>query len=163
MKILYFGAQKSGKSSLAEARVKAISDQTPYYVATYDSGFDDSEMALRLEKHRLTRQNDFITIEESRNLLHVIKEGETYLIDCVSMWLFNRLNEEEALLIGELEKLCSLEANIVFVLNDVGSGIIPADPLSRRYVDLSGIIGQTLARLCDEVIEVKLGLEIRLK
>ena len=120
-------------------------------------------MALRLEKHRLTRQNDFITIEESRDLCHVVKAGETHLIDCVSMWLFNCLDEDEALLVGELEKLCSLEANIVFVLNDVGSGVIPADPLSRRFVDLSGIIGQTLARLCDEVIEVKLGLEVRLK
>nr|WP_294892775.1 hypothetical protein [Sulfuricurvum sp. MLSB] len=35
--------------------------------------------------------------------------------------------------------------------------------MSRRYVDLSGIIGQTLARICDEVYEVKLGLERRLK
>ena len=51
----------------------------------------------------------------------------------------------------------------MFVLNDVTHGVIPVDSLSRRYVDLSGIIGQKLASLCDEVIEVKLGLEQRLK
>lgn len=163
MKILYYGPQKSGKSSLAEARAKAIASRPPRYIATYDNRFDDAEMAVRLEKHRLTRQNEFITIEESRDLVRVVEAGETYLVDCVSMWLFNRMNDDEALLVRELETLCATQANIVFVLNDVGGGVIPADPASRRFVDLSGILGQTLARLCDEVIEVKLGLEVRLK
>lgn len=163
MKILYFGGQKSGKSSLAEGRALALAAAKPYYVATYDNRYGDAEMERRLDKHRQTRQNNFITVEESRDLCGVVREGETYLIDCVSMWLFNRLEESEEALIKEVEALGAIDANIVFVLNDVGSGIIPADPLSRRYVDLSGIIGQTLARICDEVIEVKLGLEVRLK
>ena len=51
----------------------------------------------------------------------------------------------------------------MFVLNDVTCGVIPIDAISRRYVDLSGLIGQKLAMICDEVYEVKLGLRIRLK
>ena len=50
-----------------------------------------------------------------------------------------------------------------FILNDVSCGIIPFDIESRRFVDFSGLIGQELAKLCDEVYEVKYGLESRLK
>lgn len=163
MKILYFGGQKSGKSSLAEAKTLAIATAKPTYLATYDHTFGDSEMGERIDKHRLTRGENFITLEESRNLSRVIEPHQTYLVDCISMWILNRLDESEETLVAEIETLGEIDANIVFVLNDVGSGVIPNDPISRRYVDLSGIIGQTLARLCDEVYEVKLGLEKRLK
>lgn len=163
MKILYFGGQKSGKSTLAESKTLKISPQKPYYLATYDTTFDDSEMGERIDKHRRTRGENFITLEETHNLSDVIHSGHTYLIDCISMWLLNRLDESEEALVSQIEALGTIDANIVFVLNDVGTGVIPNDPLSRRYVDLSGIIGQTLARICDEVYEVKFGLEIRLK
>lgn len=163
MKILYLGGQKSGKSTLAEAKALAISTGKPYYLATYDHTFGDSEMGMRIDRHRDSRGENFITLEESRHLAGVIEPHETYLVDCISMWLLNSLEESEEALIKEIEALGEIDANIVFVLNDVGSGVIPSDPISRRYVDLSGIIGQKLARFCDEVYEVKLGLEKRLK
>ena len=56
-----------------------------------------------------------------------------------------------------------MDANIIFILNDVSCGIIPLDKESRRFVDFSGLIGQELAKLCDEVYEVKYGIERRLK
>jgi len=163
MKILYFGGQKSGKSSLAERHAKELSTQQPYYLATYDNRYGDSEMENRIEKHRDSRKEDFITIEETHNLASVIQPHHTYLIDCISMWLLNRIEEDETTLITGIEELEKIDANIVFVLNDVTSGVIPIDTMSRRYVDLSGLIGQKLAALCDEVYEVKLGLRIRLK
>ena len=163
MKVLYFGGQKSGKSSLAERHAKELSTHQPYYLATYDNRFGDTEMQNRIEKHRDTRKEDFITIEESRDLASVLQPENTYLIDCISMWLLNRIEEDEAVLIHALEELENIDANIVFVLNDVSSGVIPIDAISRRYVDLSGVIGQKLASICDEVYEVKLGLRIRLK
>jgi len=163
MKILYFGGQKSGKSSLAEAKALSLSTCKPTYLATYDHSFGDDEMGMRIDKHRDSRGEEFITLEETRNLSRVMEPHQTYLVDCISMWILNRLDESEEALIEEIEALGRIEANIVFVLNDVGSGVIPNDPISRRYVDLSGIIGQTLARICDEVYEVKLGLEKRLK
>lgn len=163
MKILYFGGQKSGKSSLAETKALAITTEKPYYLATYDHNFGDDEMGMRIDKHRASRGEKFITLEESRHLAGVMEPHQTYLVDCISMWILNRMDESEEVLIEEIETLGQVEANIVFVLNDVGSGVIPNDPISRCYVDLSGIIGQTLARICDEVYEVKLGLERRLK
>ena len=163
MKILYFGGQKSGKSSLAERHAKELSTHKPYYLATYDNRFGDTEMENRIEKHRDTRKEDFITIEESHDLASVIHPNHTYLIDCISMWLLNRIEDNETTLIKAVEELGNIDANIVFVLNDVTCGVIPIDAISRRYVDLSGLIGQKLAMICDEVYEVKLGLRIRLK
>lgn len=163
MKVLYFGGQKSGKSALAEAKTLELSKTKPYYVATYDNSFFDDEMALRVQKHKDFREDNFITIEEPRDLLKVIKEDETYLIDCMSMWIFNNIEENENTLITQLEKLQNINANLVFVLNDVNSGVIPSERESRKYVDLTGIIGQKLASICSEVYEVKLGLTNRLK
>lgn len=163
MKVLYFGGQKSGKSSLAERKTLSLSAKTPYYIATYDHSYDDSEMQSRITRHQQSRLDTFISIEETHDLISVIKPGYTYLIDCMSMWLLNRLSDDETSLLRAVEALEGIDANIVFVLNDVSSGVIPLESISRKFVDLSGLIGQKLASLCDEVYEVKLGLEIRLK
>ncbi|MEW6551490.1 MAG: bifunctional adenosylcobinamide kinase/adenosylcobinamide-phosphate guanylyltransferase [Campylobacterota bacterium] len=162
-KILYFGGQKSGKSRLAEQKALALSVNKPYYIATYDNSFGDSEMKDRINKHIQKRGENFITIESPYNLPDVIKPNNTYLIDCLSMWLLNNIDKSEDDLIEELKELEKIDANIVFVLNDVTNGVIPIDKISRKYVDLSGIIGQVTASFCDEVYEVKLGIGVRLK
>jgi len=164
MKILYYGGQKSGKSLLAEQKALSLAgNKKPYYIATYDNSYGDSEMLERIEQHQSQRKEAFITMEENKNLSSVIEDGRTYLIDCMSMWLLNTLDNEIENLMEELELLAKKEANIVFVLNDVSSGVIPLESMSRKYVDRSGIVGQKLAQLCDEVYEVKLGLENKLK
>ena len=164
MKILYFGGQKSGKSNLAEQKaIRLSNEKKPYYIATYDNSYGDSEMIQRIQKHQLQRVDNFLTIEETHDLSSVINKGETYLIDCISMWILNNIEKDETTLLEQLDLLNKKNANIVFVLNDVNSGVIPLDSMSRKYVDLSGIIGQKLASFCDEVYEVKLGLEVKLK
>jgi len=164
MKTLYYGGQKSGKSLLAEQKALSLAgDEKPYYIATYDNSYGDSEMLNRIEQHQGQRKEAFITIEETKNLSAVIDERQTYLIDCMSMWLLNTLDDALENLMEELELLAKKEANIVFVLNDVSSGVIPLESMSRKYVDRSGIVGQKLVQLCDEVYEVKLGLESKLK
>ena len=163
MKTLYHGGQKSGKSHLAEQKALSIAGDTPpYYIATYDNSYGDAEMQVRIGKHQAQREERFITIEETVHLSTHIQEGNTYLVDCMSMWILNTLEIDEETLLAEIEALCAIDAHIIFVLNDVGSGVIPLDASSRKYVDRSGIIGQKLAQICDEVYEVKLGFEIRL-
>lgn len=164
MKTLYYGGQKSGKSFLAEQKALLLTgEDKPYYIATYDNSYGDDEMHARIEKHKKQRKDSFISIEETRHLRKYIEAGNTYLIDCMSMWILNTLKEDEEVILAEIEALFESKANIVFVLNDVGSGVIPMDVLSRKYVDRSGIVGQRLAKLCHEVYETKLGLEMRLK
>jgi len=164
MKILYYGGQKSGKSKLAEEKALELTyDKKPYYIATYDNSYNDSEMQERLYTHQWQREEKFISIEESFDLPSVIKHKGTYLIDCISMWILNTLYIELDELIEQLEELFQKDANIIFVLNDVSSGIISIEPESRSFIDRTGVIGQRLALLCDEVYDVKLGLSVALK
>ena len=164
MKIFYFGGQKSGKTKAGIKKALELStNEKPYYVATYDNSFGDDSMQNRIDKHIIEREEDFITIEESKDLTKIVEKDKTYLIDCVSMWLFNNLENKEETLKIQLQKICQINANIIFILNDVSCGIIPFDKESRRFVDFSGLIGQELAKLCDEVYEVKYGIERRLK
>ncbi len=162
-KILYFGGQKSGKSKLAELKTLQLATNKPFYIATYNDSFKDQEMALRISNHQNQRTNNFTTIEELFDLLKVIKKNETYLIDCVSMWILNNIDNSEDKLLEQLKILSKIEANIVFVLNDVNSGVIPINKLSRRFVDMTGVIGQKLAEICDEAYEVKLGIGRQIK
>ncbi len=162
-KILYFGGQKSGKSKLAEEKTLKLSNSKPYYLATYDNSYNDNEMQVRIDKHRLQREKKFHTIEETHDLPKVIQKEKSYLVDCISMWILNNIEKDEEALLTQLSKLSTIQANIVFVLNDVSSGIIPFEKESRKFVDLTGVIGQKLASLCDEVYEVKLGIGVQIK
>jgi adenosylcobinamide kinase/adenosylcobinamide-phosphate guanylyltransferase len=164
MKIFYFGGQKSGKTKAGIKKALELSkDKKPYYVATYDNSFGDESMQDRINKHIIEREDNFNSVEEAKDLTKIVEKNNTYLIDCVSMWLFNNLEKSEEELKSQLKKICEVDANIVFILNDVSCGVIPFDRESRRFVDFSGLIGQELAKLCDEVYEVKFGLERRLK
>lgn len=164
MKILYVGGQKSGKTSKAIAKTLQLSKkQKPIYIATYMNIYSDSEMQKRIDNHKIERQNNFITIEEGIDLIKVISSNEgVFLIDCVSMWIFNMLENKKDL-IDEMKKLLELDKNIIFILNDVSSGIIPIDRLSREFVDYSGIIGQMIAEKSNEVYQIIYGLENKLK
>ena len=72
-------------------------------------------------------------------------------------------NQNEDILLKQLSTLSKLNTNIVFVLNDIGSSIVPLEKQTRKFVDLTGTIGQKLTSFCNEVYEVKFGLERRLK
>ena len=165
MKILYFGGQKSGKSKLAEVKTLQLANKKkPFYIATYDNSFNDPQMQIRINNHKKQRKKSFNTIEEGYNFIQLIKKNnQTYLIDCISMWILNSLNQNEKWFLKKLTKLKDIKSNIVFVLNDVNNGVIPIDKQSRKFVDLTGIIGQKLAQICDEIYEVKFGIEVKIK
>ena len=163
-KILYFGGQKSGKSAIAEARTIELSnDIKPYYIATYDNSYGDKAMQEKINTHKIQRNNNFISIEQTHNLLEVLQENQTYIIDCMSMWILNNIEKKDEYFITHLKKISKIKSNIIFVLNDVNSGIIPLEIQSRRFVDITGIVGSVLAQICDEVYEIKFGLKSRLK
>lgn len=163
-KIFYFGGQKSGKTKAGSKKALDLAQNSkPYYVATYDNSYGDVSMNERINRHISERKDDFICIEEAKDLTKVVEANNTYLIDCVSMWLLNNLLKSEDELKQQLRTICKIDANIIFILNDVSCGVIPLDSESRKFVDFSGLLGQELASLCDEVYEVKYGIERRLK
>ena len=165
MKILITGGVKSGKSRHAEKRILAMTKGTkPVYLATTE--LKDPEMKKRIANHRQRRSNTFETIEEPLLLASVLRNIQCpVLIECLTMWLNNALHQKysERKVFAEIDNLLSLECDVVFVLNEVGLGIIPENPLARKFLDLSGRIAQKLGEACDEVIWCVAGNTIRIK
>ncbi|NOR57891.1 MAG: adenosylcobinamide kinase, partial [Sulfurimonas sp.] len=87
------------------------------------------------------------------------------LVECVSMWINNMFYHEFSLedMQKELESILELNQDIVFVLNDVGSGIIPDNKLARDFIDASGKLSQLIASRCDEVYHTIAGISTRIK
>ncbi len=164
MKVLYIGGQKSGKSSLAEKKaIKLSKKQKPIYIATYQNSYNDKEMQKRIDKHKNDRLDKFETLEASYDLHKILEDDKTYLIDCLSMWIFNYMEFDTNKIEKKIKKILKSDANIVFVLNDVGQGVIPFEKETRKFVDLTGIVGGIVAKYCDEVIKVDYGIESQIK
>lgn len=164
MKTLFIGGIKSGKSRLAEVCILKSATTKPYYLATTE--FIDEEMQQRITIHQQRRQDNFITIEEPLHISQAIKNCPgAILIECMSMWLNNMLFHQhtEEQILYELNEALALPNDIVFVLNEVGLGVIADTPLVRQYVDLSGRVAQLLAAQCDRVYFCSAGLKIKLK
>jgi adenosylcobinamide kinase/adenosylcobinamide-phosphate guanylyltransferase len=51
----------------------------------------------------------------------------------------------------------------VIVTNEVGAGIIPANPLARRYADALGVLNQQVAAAADTVVLLTAGIATVLK
>ena len=164
MKALFIGGIKSGKSFLAEKYAIKNATAKPIYLATTE--FIDSEMSERIAQHKKQRENNFNTIEEPLRLNDAITNAnDITLVECVSMWINNTLYHEKNFedIKKEIELVLAQDKNIVFVLNDVGSGIIPDNALAREFIDISGKISQILARECDEVFHVIAGIGTKIK
>ena len=165
MKILYTGGQKSGKSRLAEAKALSLANnQKPYYVATSEAM--DAEMISRIERHKAQRADNFTSIEAPTALYDtLLRIDGVALVECLSVWINNMLyyGKDEDEICEELERVLALDKTIVFVLNEVGGGIIPENPLARRFIDISGRAGQIVAAACDEAYLCAVGLALRMK
>lgn len=169
---LILGGARSGKSHLAEQRAQALGQQGRklIYIATASAG--DIEMQQRIAEHQRQREQanlDWLTIEEPLALTEVLKQyndrSNVIVVDCLTLWLSNCLHKEcweqqrEELLVN----LSALQAEVLFVSNEVGSGIVPLGELSRRFADESGRLHQALAGQCEQVDLVVAGLALKLK
>jgi adenosylcobinamide kinase/adenosylcobinamide-phosphate guanylyltransferase len=181
-KILYIGGVKSGKSRLAERRALTLAEaedplRPPFYLATTDPA--DRSMQGRIQRHRQERGHTFVTIEEPRDLLNALKTiAQDYhlpagqgviLIDCLTLWLSNCLLQTlapdslETYLDQTIAALLEAPHSLIFVINDVGSGIHADTELGRRFTDLSGLIAQQIAAGCTEVYHCIAGIGTRIK
>lgn len=163
-KTLFIGGIKSGKSLNAQSYILANSRKKPIYLATTE--FIDDEIQERIEAHKQNRSDSFETIEEPLKLYDAIAESHgPILVECLSMWINNMLYHGFNFLDmkSELEKILKLKREIVFVLNDVGSGVIADNKLTREFIDASGKISQLIASNCDEVYHTIAGISTKIK
>ena len=172
MKTLFIGGVKSGKSHHAENYVLANSTfkiqhskpLSPVYLATSEP-FDE-ETKQKIERHRRGRSEHFLTIEEPLNLSAVLEPVKMpVLVECITVWMSNMLHHGFAKedIFHQIDKLLATDKDIVFVQNDVGSGVIPDNTLAREFINLSGVVAQKLAAGCDEVYHCIAGISTRIK
>lgn len=126
-------------------------------------------MRARIAAHRQDRGEDWTTVEAPLDLvsaLAAVATDEVVLIDCATLWLTNHMLAEHDL-VDEgtylLAALSSCLAPVVIVSNEVGWGIVPDNPLARRFRDAQGRLNQRLAAQAGLVIGVMAGLPIVLK
>ncbi|MDR6951614.1 adenosylcobinamide kinase/adenosylcobinamide-phosphate guanylyltransferase [Ancylobacter sp. 3268] len=163
---LVLGGARSGKSSHAEALVQRAPAPW-YYVATAQAY--DAEMEERIAQHRARRGEGWVTLDAPHDLagaLGALPSGAPVLIDCLTLWLSNRMlaaadaDLDSAILEAEL---LAHDGPVVAVSNEVGLGIVPDNALARRFRDAQGRLNQRLAALADEVVLVVAGIPVKVK
>jgi adenosylcobinamide kinase/adenosylcobinamide-phosphate guanylyltransferase len=173
---LVTGGSRSGKSRYAQARAET-SPAPRLYVATMP--LIDEEMGERIARHRDGRAGrGWETAEEQCDLAGVLTVSGGFpvrLVDCVTAWVSNLMyhaesagravtEEEIAERCGQVIAACrTLPGEVIFVTNEVGMGLVPDNPVGRRFRDLAGRANQTLAEAADEVVLLVSGCPLTVK
>ena len=163
---LVLGGARAGKSRYAESLITAL---PPPWIYLATSEARDAEMAERISRHRAERGERWETIEVPHHLAQAVTKApptNPLLIDCLTLWLSNRVLAE-ADIASETRELESALARrpgpIVLVSNEVGSGIVPDNALARRFRDLQGQLNQSIAARADRVVLLVAGLPLIVK
>jgi adenosylcobinamide kinase/adenosylcobinamide-phosphate guanylyltransferase len=176
------GGARSGKSAFAE-RAAIATGEPVVYLATMEAL--DDELVRRVERHRQERPAGWETVEapiEVAGTLRRLDLRRCVLLDCLSLWVSNAVlagipDIERASVAdweGTVERVIASardvialqrerRGSLVVVTNEVGSGIVPGEPLSRWYRDALGLVNQSFARAADEAWLLVSGLPVRLK
>jgi adenosylcobinamide kinase/adenosylcobinamide-phosphate guanylyltransferase len=97
------------------------------------------------------------------------------LIDCLTLWINNLMYEagerkqeiDEDHVARQAEMLgraaAAHQGTVIMVTNEVGSGIVPDNPMGRLYRDLVGRCNQIVARTADQLFLVSCGIPLQIK
>jgi adenosyl cobinamide kinase/adenosyl cobinamide phosphate guanylyltransferase len=163
---LLLGGAASGKSRTAAA-LAARTDLAVTVIATAEAL--DEEMTARIERHRRERPAGWAVIEEPLDLTGAVERARgATIVDCLTLWVSNLLGSElgEEEIVGRAAaaaKACVARAEpTIVVSNEVGSGIVPMNPLARSYRDALGRVNATFADEADVVALMVAGRAVRL-
>ena len=180
MLILVTGGSRSGKSGFALELAEQY-DGPRIFLATAQP-FDD-EMARRIAAHQRARPAGWVVREEPvmvpETLAASLHGARTVIVDCVTVWMANLLladdhfDEGAAAARAAALVSCARAAGadvksasggaVIVVTNEVGSGIVPDNAISRRFRDCAGRANQVIARAADEVYFMVSGIPMRIK
>jgi adenosylcobinamide kinase/adenosylcobinamide-phosphate guanylyltransferase len=169
---LITGGARSGKSryALALAQERAKGGRA-FFLAT--AQILDAEMAERVARHRSARPARFETVEEpiavATRLESLAGIAAVAVIDCVTLWVSNllcaQLSDEAIMAEAELlvHALRSVSFPTIVVSGETGCGIVPENPLARRFRDLLGSVNQLIGTAADALILMVAGYPLRVK
>jgi adenosylcobinamide kinase/adenosylcobinamide-phosphate guanylyltransferase len=172
VKKIYFitGGARSGKSAFAEKLAKDLGGKRAY-IATAQAL--DPEMAARIEKHRRDRGDAWDTYEEPLAVAELLgklsSRYQVVLLDCLTLWLSNIMAHTEgdgAVTTRSLELAAAISdfnGSCIIVSNEVGLGIVPDNPLARKFRDFAGMLNQKIAQAADEVYFTASGIPVKIK
>ena len=178
---IVLGGARSGKSVFAEdlaLRTALARKLRKIYLATARAEWDgepDPAFQKRIAEHRARRGADWETIEAPDDLEAALLRADgadrLLLVDCLTLWLTNRLLEAEnpekadletpiAALVATLERL---RARTIVVSNEVGLGVVPETTLGRVFRDAQGRLNRLVAAQAGTAVFVAAGLPLTLK
>jgi len=168
--ILILGGVRSGKSRYAVELAKGLSRKVAY-IATCAN--PDGEMKKRIMLHRNLRPRYWKVLEAAKDINSVLNKLKNryvvVIIDCLGLLVSNLLAQglKDSKILKGLKALAQCisksKAVIIVVSNEVGGGIVPANPLARRFRDLLGLSNQMFAKKADEVIFMQSGIPLKIK
>lgn len=163
---LVLGGARSGKSRHAEELVERLPGPWSY-IATAQAY--DEEMAERIALHRSRRGMSWQTLDAPHELagaLGALPAGRPVLVDCLTLWLTNRMLAEADVAAESAalaEALAARDGETIVVSNEVGLSIVPENALARRFRDAQGRLNQMVAARAGTVIFMVAGLPMRVK
>ena len=174
---LVTGGARSGKSIFAEKLLAACAGKKAY-VAT--AQVLDEEMTRRITWHRNRRPDSWVTVEVPYQLAEKLDEimgnADAILVDCLTLYFSNYLFQHLDIDFNELVDgaMTELDAvievigrhpgtTIIFVTNELGSGIVPMEKISRDYRDLMGLVNQRMGEEADNVYLTVCGIATEIK
>jgi adenosylcobinamide kinase/adenosylcobinamide-phosphate guanylyltransferase len=164
------GGARSGKSSFAEELAKQFSGKRAY-IATAQAL--DEEMTAKIAKHRQNRGATWDTFEEPIAVPELIRKlsgrYQVVLLDCLTLWLSNVIahTDGDAAVVNSSKDLIAavreFAGDCIVVSNEVGLGIVPDNPLARKFRDLAGTLNQNVAQAADTVYFTAAGIPVKIK
>ena len=137
----------------------------------------DEAMQRRIAAHRRHRPEHWDTLEEpihlSKAVRPLVDRYDTFVLDCLTLWVSNLLLEDEEASDAEhtvletvrrlLDLMEAVGGRWILVSNEVGQGIVPASRLGREYRDVLGRVNQLVASRSDRAYLMVAGMALDLK
>lgn len=175
---LVTGGARAGKSSWALTRAETLAPEGSNlaFVATAEAL--DDEMRTRIVRHQAERGPRWRTHEVRLTVPECLPplaaSHGAVVLDCLTLWTSNQLFCEGvpdddflasrvADLVRALRTARDAGGHVVVVTNEVGLGIVPFEPLTRRYRDALGRCNAAVAAAADHVTLLVSGLPLHLK
>lgn len=163
------GGARSGKSSLAVARARALGVPV-VFIATAEAL--DAEMGERVARHRAERDPGWATVEaplHPERTLAEVPARSCAILDCLSLWVANLVQRDvaEEEIVRRSRRAAEAAAGrpglTIAVSNEVGMGVVPEFELGRRYRDALGRVNAAWAEHAEEALLVVAGRTLELQ